>query len=106
LPASAEEILERYYVVKVGSLQFFGSTSFSWPFWDGLEALAVTLPCILWLTRAFSERSRDEAVTLAIQLVDDHLGFNPVLNGRRYRSTVSHLARRGELAQLIAWYSR
>jgi lysine-N-methylase len=106
LPASAEEILERYYVVKLGSLQFFGSTCFELAFWDGLEGLDVTLPVILWLARALETRSRDEAVTLAIQLVDDHLGYNPVLNSRRYRSMVSTLARRGELAHLVAWYSR
>jgi lysine-N-methylase len=106
LPGSAEEILERYYVVKVGSLQFFGSTCFGLPFWDGLEALAVTMPVILWLTRAFANRSREEAVTLAMQLVDDHLGYDSALGKRRYRSMVSGLARRGELANLIAWYSR
>jgi lysine-N-methylase len=106
LPESAEEILERYYIVKLSSLQFFGATCFGLTFWDGLEALAVTLPAILWLARAFADRPRDEAVTLAIQFVDDHLGYNPVLKSRRYRSMVGTLAGHGELAHLIAWYSR
>ena len=106
LPADAEAILERYYEVKLGALQFFGAVGFGMPFWDGLEALAVTLPAILWLARAFAERSREEAVTLAVQLVDDHLGYNRVLGSRRYRMMVSTLASHGELQRLIAWYSR
>ena len=97
---------ERYYEVKLGALQFFGAVGFGMPFWDGLEALAVTLPAILWLARAFAERSREEAVTLAVQLVDDHLGYNRVLGSRRYRMMVSTLASHGELQRLIAWYSR
>jgi hypothetical protein len=45
-------------------------------------------------------------VALAIGFVDDHLGLDPILNRRRYRALVSNLARRGEIAHLIAWYSR
>jgi lysine-N-methylase len=106
LSASTEEFLERYYVVKVGSLQFFGPPCFGRPFWDGLEGLAVTMPTILWLARSFVNRPRAEAVALAVGLVDDHLGLDPILNRRRYRSLVSNLARRGEIAPLIACYSR
>jgi lysine-N-methylase len=106
LPATADAILQRYYVVKLGSLQFFGPSCFGLPFWDGLETLAATLPPLLWLARAFAERSRDEAVTLATQLVDDHFGYNRVLGSGRYRWMVRTLAEHGELARLIAWYSR
>jgi lysine-N-methylase len=106
LPETAQAILERYYVVKLGSLQFFGSSCFGLPFWDGLEALAATLPPLLWLARAFEQRSRDEAVTLAIQLVDDHFGYNRVLASSRYRWMIGTLAEHGELARLIAWYSK
>src|SRR5262249_39549777 len=50
LPAEAEQILERYYTVKVASLQFCGPAYFGMPFWDGLEALCVTFPVILWVS--------------------------------------------------------
>jgi lysine-N-methylase len=106
LPEAAEEILERYYLIKVGSMQFCGPTQFRLPFWDGLESLAVTLPAILWLARAFADEPRDQAITHAISLVDDHFGFNRLLGTRRFRFPVHLLARRGELARLIAWYSR
>jgi lysine-N-methylase len=106
LPQAAEDILQRYYIVKLGSLQFFGSSCFGLPFWDGVEALAATLPPLLWLARAFAECSREEAVTQAVQLVDDHFGYNRVLGSSRYRWMIRTLAEHGELARLIAWYSR
>jgi lysine-N-methylase len=106
LPIEAEEILERYYVLKVGALQFCGSASFGLPFWEGLESLALTMPIVLWLSRAYRDRPRHEAIVEALTIVDDHVGFNPVLATRRQRLGFRILARRGELARLIGWYSR
>jgi lysine-N-methylase len=106
LPSAAEEVLERYYTLKVGALQFCGAASFGLPFWQGFESLALTLPIVLWLSRAYQDRSREEAIMQALTIVDDHFGFNPVLATRRQRLSFRILARRGELARLIAWYSR
>jgi lysine-N-methylase len=106
LPVEAEEILERYYTLKVGSLQFCGAASFGLPFWEGFESLMLTLPIVLWLARAFSDRPRPQAIIEALTIVDDHVGFNPVLATRRQRLSFRILARRGELARLMAWYSR
>jgi hypothetical protein len=106
LPAEAEEVLERYYTLKVGPLQFCGAASFGLPFWEGLESLSLTLPIVLWLSRAFHDCPRHEAIRKALTIVDDHVGFNPVLATRRQRLSFRILARRGELARLIAWYSR
>jgi lysine-N-methylase len=106
LPAEAEEVLERYYHVKVGSLQFCGPASFGMPFWEGFEALAVTFPVVLWVARALADRPRDEAVMQALTVVDDHVGFNRLLARARQRLSFRILARSGELSRLIAWYSR
>jgi lysine-N-methylase len=106
LPAAAEQVLERYYLVKLESLQFCGPTNFGLPFWDGLESLALTLPIILWLARAMKAGSREEAVTQAVSIVDDHFGYNRVFRARHYRFATGLLVRRGELEKLIAWYSR
>jgi lysine-N-methylase len=106
LSTAAEEVLERYYLVKVASMQFCGPTQFHLPFWDGLESLAVTLPAIMWLVRAFADLPRDQAVASAVSLVDDHFGYNRLLGSRRFRLPARLLARRGELEKLIAWYSR
>jgi lysine-N-methylase len=106
LPIAAEEILERYYTIKVGSLQFCGAASFGLPFWEGFETLALTLPLILWVARMYKDVSREQAVTNALTVVDDHVGFNRVLASFRQRASFTILARTGELKRLIAWYSR
>jgi lysine-N-methylase len=106
LPDGAEAALERYYTIKVGSLQFCGSASFGMPFWEGLEALALTLPIVLWLARTYKDVPREQAVVNALTIVDDHVGFNRVLGTFRQRLSFALLARTGELSRLIAWYSR
>jgi lysine-N-methylase len=106
LPPGSEQTLQRYYLTKVASLQFFGPGYFDASLWEGLEALAVTFPAILWLSRAFATTSGQEAVAQAIGVVDDHFGFNLVLSTLRQRLSFRILARTGELSRLIAWYGR
>ena len=80
MPASAEELLARYFQVKIESLQFFGATNFRRSLFDGFESLVLTFPAILWLARNFSRTMpHAEAITLALQIVDDNFGFNPWL---------------------------
>lgn len=106
LPAAAEQVLERYYLVKVGSLQFCGPANFQMPYWHGLEALALTVPIVFWLIRAFGELPREEAAARALQIVDHPFGYSSLLGARRQRFALNVLARRGELERLIAWYAR
>jgi lysine-N-methylase len=98
--------LERYYAVKIESLQFCGATNFGMSFWQGLESLILTLPIILWLCRALADVSPEEAAIRAIGMVDNNFGFNRLLGTMRQRYGLSVLARRGELEKLVAWYSR
>jgi lysine-N-methylase len=105
-PPEMDETLERYYVVKLNSLQFCGASNFDLPFWAGLESLVLTLPMILWLRRAFDDRPPAEAVQLAIQVVDDHFGGDPMLGFPHIQYLQRTLVQSGELEKLIAWYSR
>src|SRR5262249_15758644 len=106
LPEEAERMLTRYYLVKLESAQFCGPTNFGRAFWDGLESLVLTFPAILWLARGFRDLPREEALTLAVRVVDDNFGFNPLLGTRRQLLGQRIMARRGDLARLVAWYSR
>lgn len=107
MPPVLDETLERYYVVKLSSLQFFGPPNFDLPVWDGLESLVLTLPMILWLTRALVVASpAEEALERAIRLVDDHFGGDRMLSLPHIRALQRTLAERGELEKLVAWYSR
>ena len=101
-----DETLERYYLVKLNSLQFCGPPNFDLPLLAGLESLILTLPMILWLRRAFTDQSPVIAVQHAIQLVDDHFGGNPMLGFPHIQYLQRILAQRGELERLVAWYSR
>lgn len=106
LPPEAEQVLERYYTLKVGSLQFCGPAQFGFSFWEGFELLALTLPLTLWVARMFRELPSDQAVIKALTVIDDHFGFNRMLATFRQRLSFQILARLGELPRLIAWYSR
>ncbi len=101
-----DEILERYYVVKLNSMQFCGPSNFGLPLWAGLESLILTLPMILWLRRALNHLPPVEGVQRAIQLVDDHFGGDPMLGLPHIQSLLRTLTRSGELEKLTAWYSR
>jgi lysine-N-methylase len=102
----SEEMLERYYLTKIGSLQFCGVMNHGLPFWDGFEVLAATFPVICWLTRLFAGLPALEATQRAVSMVDDHFGFNTVLGTRRQRLGFRIMVRTGELDKLIAWYGR
>jgi lysine-N-methylase len=106
LPADAEALLERYYLIKVGSLQFCGVTNFRMPVWEGLESLLLTFPILMWLRRGLADLPPARALTRALSIVDDNFGYHPVLGSGRQRFALRILARTGELERLIAWYSR
>ncbi|MGL6074596.1 MAG: YkgJ family cysteine cluster protein [Fimbriiglobus sp.] len=103
-----EKMLERYYLVKLESMQFAGPLNFHRPFWLGLDSLLLTYPMLLWLTRVFAAhqgRSVVESLTLALQTIDDSFGFNPLLGTARQTWAIRTLAERQELPRLIAGYS-
>jgi lysine-N-methylase len=106
LPPESIELLERYYRTKLESYQFFGPTHFHYKFWDGLDALAMTLPVTLWLSRAFHDKPQADAIETALQIVDDNFGYNTLLGSTRHKWITRLLAGRGEIGKLITWYAR
>lgn len=108
LSAESERLLTRYYRVKTESLQFCGPANFRMGFWDGLDALVLTFPAVMWLSRVLAAggRPRDEAVHLALRIVDDNFGFNPLLGAARQVWSLRLLDAKGELPKLVAWYTR
>lgn len=104
--AEADELLTRYYRTKIASGQFFGPIHYHDKFWDGLDALALTLPIVLWLARAFEDRSAAAAVETSLQIVDDNFGYNPLLGTTRQKWATRILSGRGEISRLIDWYAR
>ncbi len=105
-PLEMDETLERYFVVKLNSLQFCGPANFDLPLCAGLESLILTFPMILWMRRALPEMPVVAGTQLAIQLVDDHFGGDPMLGFPHIQYLLSTMAQRGELEKLVAWYCR
>ncbi len=106
LPEDAEAVLERYYLIKVGSLQFCGPTNFRMPFLEGLESLLLTYPLMMWLRRGFTGQTATAAITRSLSIIDDNFGYHPLSGTARQRLSYRILSRTGELERLIAWYSR
>jgi lysine-N-methylase len=106
LPADVEAILERYYTIKVESLQFCGAANLRLPVWEGLEVLSLTFPMLMWVMRTMRDLPPAVAVTRALTIVDDHFGFNPVLGTLRQRLSFRILSATGQFQRLIAWYAR
>jgi len=107
LDEESNELLKRYYLIKIESLQFFGASNFGIPFWEGLNILLLTYPIIVWTSLAQSSQDpMVDKIQRAISLVDDHFGFNKILGGLRQRYGFNLLAQRKETEKLVAWYSR
>lgn len=109
LPAESEALLQRFFLLKLESLQFCGPSNFRRPFWAGLDSLILTYPVIRWLANVFAgsgKRTMKAAAELAVQQVDDSFGFNPLLAAGRQAWAVQALSDRNDLAKLVAWYGR
>ena len=111
LPAGAEELLTRYFRVKIQGLHFFGPAYYDVPFVEGFQSLALIVPAILWIARWIAASADRQSLTLedlqqAVTIADHHHGYSPLWGEYSFRSRVRTLARLGDIERLIAWYSR
>ncbi|HSQ57073.1 MAG TPA: YkgJ family cysteine cluster protein, partial [Gemmata sp.] len=108
IPLSAQSMLARWIRVKIESGQFCGPTNFRLMVWEGLESLAAAFAAAMWLARVLRGDGRplDDAIGMAVRIVDDNFGFNPLLGSARQKFALRLLASRGELSKLVAWYGK
>jgi len=111
LTPAAEEMFSRYFRVKIRGLQFCGRAFFGFGLIEGFRSLALLFPSMLWLARfmvAADGRDRLETadVAEAIKVADHYHGYTPQFNRFQYRWQVAMLARSGDIARAINWYSR
>ena len=111
LDAAAEEVLTRYFRVKIQGLHFCGSAYYDVPFAEGFHSLALMLPVTLWLARwlAVSDarnRLTVDDVSKALTIADHHHGYSPALAQYAARNRVRWLAESLDLPRLCLWYSR
>lgn len=111
LPSGAEEMLTRYYRVKIQSLHYCGPAFYDRPFVEGFYSLALVYPCVMWIARwlaAGAQRTSLELddIATALATVDHHHGYNRALASWSARRRVKTLVQMGDLLKLCAWYSR
>lgn len=106
---AAAAVLTRYYRVKLTSLGFCGRAFYGWPFLEGLGALLLTYPLILWYARLFAlgagkEALDAESMQRAVRVVDRPRGVSVPLSLRSERIRMGHLSEHENLSRLILWY--
>ncbi|MDB5392278.1 MAG: Flagellin N-methylase [Planctomycetaceae bacterium] len=111
LPNGADELLTRYFRVKIQGLHFFGPAYYDIPFAEGFQSLALIVPSILWIARWIAASAGRQKLALddlqnAIAIADHHHGYSPLWGQYGFRSRVRTLAKLGDIERLIAWYSR
>jgi lysine-N-methylase len=121
LDAESVELLTRFYRIKLSSLAFFGSAHFGYTVIEGLGALLLTYPLVLYFARWFARESEAggrrssgaeefggsltlPAVSQAVQLIDAAYGYRRALSLAAQRKRIEVLTQEARLSRLIAWY--
>lgn len=111
LTPEQDEILTRYFRVKIQGMHFCGPAFYHIPFVEGFQSLALMLPVTLWLARWLAvgegrNRLSTDDIARALAIADHHHGYSPALGQRAARSRVRSLAAAGDLPRLLMKYAR
>jgi lysine-N-methylase len=105
LPPAAEALLDRYFRVKIQSLQFCGRGFHDCGLIEGFRNLALLYPVIVWLSRWLALSGgrvlTETDVMKAVSMVDYQYGFAPYVN---WRTRLLH--QRNDIVRLCVWYAR
>lgn len=108
LSAESEEMLTRYFRVKLQGLHFCGPACYDLPLFEGFQTLSLVYPAAVWLARwkaASDGRSetRHADLLIALTLVDHQHAYTPALGHWPARQRVKNLAASGDLHKLMTW---
>ena len=106
LPPAADAMLNRYFQVKIQSLQFCGKGFYNCSLVEGFRNLALMYPIVIWLSRWLAVSAGRNAltsddVTQAVSIADHQYGFAPYLAWR-----TRLLQQRNDVVRLCEWYAR
>jgi lysine-N-methylase len=110
-PSEVEEILTRYFQVKVHGLHFCGPAFYGFDFVQGARSLALVLPVVAYLARWFAAAEgraslSTEDVSRALAVADHNHGYSESLGGWNARRRLQLLAGLDAFHPLIRWYAR
>lgn len=110
LPEQSEEMLRRYFRVKIQGLHFCGPAYYDHPVVEGFQALTLAYAATLWIAKWFAASAgRTEwthaDIRAALNLIDHQHGYSPALGTWEARRRIKNLVATGELQNLILYAS-
>lgn len=105
-----EEMLSRYFRVKLQGMHFCGRAYFDVPVIEGFQTLTLMFPVVMWIARwrAASDRrsiASHADVLFALTLADHQYGYSPTHSQWGSRRRVRNLVANEDLQRLIAHYA-
>lgn len=109
--ADIDELMTRYFRVKVQGIHFCGPANYDTNLVDGFHSLALMYPVVMWLARLRSARNDRseldlEDVQAALATADHNFGYSPALGTSSARQRVSMLAKMKQITAVVGWYSQ
>lgn len=109
--ATIDEMLTRYFRVKIQGIHFCGAAFYNIPALEGLRSLLLVYPSVMWLARwhAAGESRRTlnaKDVLMALTVADHNHGYSEVFGLRTSRFRVRALATMQQIEPLSLWYSK
>ncbi len=106
-----DELLTRYFRVKIQGIHFCGPAQFQTSLLDGFRGLTLMYPIVMWLARLRAARRGAKQLELAdvqasLATADHNYGYSPALGTRSALSRISLLSRMKQLTSLLSWYSQ
>jgi lysine-N-methylase len=106
-----EELLTRYFQVKIRGLHFCGKGFYDLSFVEGVPFLALMWPVTLWLARWLAAGEQRNQISVddlsrALAVADHNQGFSPLLGQSDARRRVQLLQTTGDVSRLCFWYAR
>ncbi len=110
-PESIDEILLRFFRVKIQGIHFCGPAYYHVPLVEGLRSLLLMWPAVMWISRwRAAAQSRQEIrtddVAQALSIADHNHGYSEALGQKASRFRVRLLAQMNQIRPLCLWYSR
>jgi lysine-N-methylase len=111
IPPGSEEVLARYFCVKINGIHYCGPAYYQIPFVEGFRHLALLFAATLWLARWRAagegrEKLVPEDIATALSVADHHHGYSPAFGSANFRRRIRMLVKSGDIPRLVAWYAR
>lgn len=109
--ADFNELMTRYFRVRIQGIHFCGAAYYDMPVIDGFRALALMYPAVQWVARMRAFREGRDSLELsdlqaALATVDHNNGYSPVLGASAARHRLSQLSQLQQITALCGWYSQ